>query len=228
MYEYVEDKELISDMRELGRELLHGMCRELKDEYGISATIHLVGSGKRKLILRNGKGNIDLDYNLEIVKCEDFSDCRYIKESAQRALNKVLREERLSDCRDSTSALTTNLIHFNNRPDIEFSYDVCIIITNEDQNGEERYYRLIHKKTGFSWNDIYCWEEGPRTHRVKEKAEYIRKNGGWDELREKYRALKNKYLTRNDHDHDHPSFICYVETVNNVYNAMQQRMKHRK
>ena len=226
MYEYVEDKELISDMRELGRELLHGMCRELKDEYGISATIHLVGSGKRKLILRNGKGNIDLDYNLKIVKCDDFYDCEYIKESVQKALNKVLRKEGLNNCKDSTSVLTTNLIHFDDRPDIRFSYDVCIIMTDEDERGYERYYRLIHDKLTLDYNNRYYWNEGPRSHRIKEKEDFIHKNGGWNEVREKYKELKNKYLTRNDHDH--PSFICYVETVNNVYNAMQQRRKHRK
>ena len=32
-----------------------------------------------------------------------------------------------------------------------------------------------------------------------------------------YLNIKNRYLRQNDHDH--PSFICYIEAVNNVYNA---------
>ena len=35
--------------------------------------------------------------------------------------------------------------------------------------------------------------------------------------REQYKRIKNKYLTSNDYNHS--SFICYIEAVNNVYNA---------
>ena len=38
----------------------------------------------------------------------------------------------------------------------------------------------------------------------------------WDEVRDTYLEKKNFYLCRNDHNH--PSFIVYVETVNQVYN----------
>ena len=36
-------------------------------------------------------------------------------------------------------------------------------------------------------------------------------------VREQYLALKNMYLSKNDINH--PSFICYIEAVNNVYNS---------
>ena len=36
-------------------------------------------------------------------------------------------------------------------------------------------------------------------------------------MREEYIKLKNRYLSDNDH---HPSFICYSEAVNNVYNQL--------
>ena len=34
---------------------------------------------------------------------------------------------------------------------------------------------------------------------------------------QQYEKIKNMYLVRNDYNH--PSFICYIEAVNNVYNS---------
>ena len=47
--------------------------------------------------------------------------------------------------------------------------------------------------------------------------EYIKEKGKWQLVRSQYLDIKNRYLRQNDHDH--PSFICYIEAVNNVYNA---------
>ena len=37
----------------------------------------------------------------------------------------------------------------------------------------------------------------------------------WEEVRQCYLDKKNLYLKRNDNNH--PSFICYIEAVNEVY-----------
>ena len=47
------------------------LCHYLKEDYDIGANFYLVGSGARNLILQNENSPIDLDYNLEIVRCED-------------------------------------------------------------------------------------------------------------------------------------------------------------
>ncbi|MFR8844298.1 MAG: hypothetical protein ACLVGL_04135 [Waltera sp.] len=66
---------------------------------------------KRVYIFKDGVQNaslsIDLDYNLEIVRCEDFEDRRNLKECARKSFNKALNERDLGDCEDSTSSLTT-------------------------------------------------------------------------------------------------------------------------
>lgn len=51
----------------------------------------------------------------------------------------------------------------------------------------------------------------------RKKAKYIKKRGKWELVRTQYLKIKNRYLRQNDHDH--PFFICYIEAVNNVYNA---------
>jgi hypothetical protein len=76
---------------------------------------------------------------------------------------------------------------------------------------------MIHKKTGFTYYGQYYWNEAPHSERIQEKATHIKEKGKWQLVRSQYLDIKNRYLRQNDHDH--PSFICYIEAVNNVYNA---------
>ena len=113
MYKYVEDKQFLSRMRSLCGEIMQDLCHTLKEEYDIGASFYLVGSGARNLILQNANQPIDLDYNLEITRIDDWEDCKEIKECVRKAFNIVLREYGWSDCQDSTSSLTTEKRHFN-------------------------------------------------------------------------------------------------------------------
>ena len=167
MFDYVKDKEFLSRMRNLCGEIMQDFCHYLKEDYDIGAVFYLVGSGARNLIVQNASLPIDLDYNLEIVKCEDFEDCRTIKESARKSFNKVLQEYNLGDCEDSTSSLTTGKIHFVKGNPTEFSMDVCIVC----RDTEERFHRLIHQKTGFTYWDRYYWNEAPHSAGIPRKEE---------------------------------------------------------
>jgi hypothetical protein len=218
MFEYVEDKQFVSRMRSLCGEVMQVFCHILKEEYNIGAQFYLAGSGakKKNLIMQNGSEAIDLDYNLQIVRCENFDNCRNIKESVRKAFNKALHKFRWGDCEDSTSSLTTKKRHFTQGNDTEFSMDVCIVRTGADGNLK----RLIHDKTG--WTTCYgeyYWKRAPNSKNIKKKVEYIKKNGKWELVRIQYKDIKNEYLRRNDHDH--PSFVCYIEAVNNVYNSIK-------
>lgn len=230
MYNYVEDKQLISRMRPLCGNVMQDLCHTLKEEFGIGATFTLVGSGARNLILQNANEPIDLDYNLKIVRSDDW-DCKYIKECVRKAFNIVLRKHGWRDCEDSKSSLTTKKYYIPGSKTL-FSIDVCIVCEDEDGN----LYRLIHKKTGYTnLNSIsyaasiypglvtrrpvnaYYWNKAPNSRDIKLKVDYIKSNAKWELVREQYKSIKNRYLTQNDHNH--PSFICYIEAVNNVYNS---------
>ena len=213
MFDYVKDKEFLSRMRNLCGEIMQDFCHCLKEDYDIGAGFFLVGSGARNLIVQNASLPIDLDYNLEIVRCEDFEDCRFLKECARKSFNKVLKEHGWGDCDDSTSSLTTKKVHFVEGNPTEFSMDVCIVC----RDTKEHFYRLKLKKTGFTYLDEYYWNEAPHSAGIQKKVKYIKKRGKWKLVRAQYLDIKNRYLQRNDHDH--PSFICYIEAVNNVYNA---------
>ena len=192
---------------------------ELLRTKGISAQFSLVGSGARNMITRNGDGPYDLDYNLLIMKAEEryWNDLRLLKETVRNALNRAERREFFSDAQDSTSCLTA-LLHFKDTPNVEFSFDVAI--TTKNKNGN--YMRLIHNKNVYALGlDQYTWNEVPNSHQVKDRADKLKRAGLWQKVRDRYLEKKNMYLFRQDHNH--PSFVVYVEAVNEVYNRYFNR-----
>ena len=216
MYHYVTDREFISKMRQFGGELLQNLSHALKKDYDLRTVFFLVGSGKRKLIMQNGGEAVDLDYNLKIVRCEDFNDCRKIKTSVINAFNQVLRDCRLPACDDSTSVLSTKEIRFTGANQTPFKIDIAIIAENRDGT----YRRLIHRKTGFTICDEYYWVQAPDSQNINRKADRIKKSGQWEKVCEQYERIKNRYLVQNDHSH--PSFICCIEAINNVDHSQER------
>lgn len=91
--------------------------------------------------------------------------------------------------------------------------DVAIV-----REGADGYiYRLIHEKRCMIDRGRYYWNKAPQSKNINDKVHYIKRNGKWELVREQYKNIKNRYLTQNDYNH--PSFICYIEAVNNVYNS---------
>lgn len=210
-YEFVYESEAKRYRSDCSR-TLKKTCELLRAK-GISAQFTLVGSGARNMITRNGDGPYDLDYNLLVVKADDeYRDPRLLKDTIRNALNKAVGGKFFSDAQDSTSCLTA-LLHFKDTPNVEFSFDVAIIKKNPNGN----YMRLVHNKP---WNQ-YTWNEVPRSHQVKDRADELKDAGLWEEVRIRYLRLKNMYLSRQNQNH--PSFVVYVEAVNEVYNERFNR-----
>lgn len=214
MYHYLDDKEYLHEIRALSGQIMQRLCHYLKEDYDIGANFYLVGSGAKNLILQNGSNPVDLDYNLEIVRCEDFEDCRHLRECTRKTFNKCLQEYGLRDCDDSTTPLTSKVIYLKGANNTGFSIDVCITVRDTEDN----YYRLIHEKTGWVSNDKYYWNMAPQSKKLKKKVDFIKECGKWELVRKQYLNIKNKYLSQNE-SKSHPSFVCYIEAVNNVYNS---------
>ena len=191
---------------------------ELLKEKGISAQFSLVGSGARNMITRNGDGPYDLDYNLLVMKADnEYRDPRLLKDTIRNVLNKAVGGKFFSDAQDSTSCLTA-ILYFENSPDVEFKFDIAI--TTKNKNGN--YMRLIHNKNVYALGrDQYTWNEVPHSHQVKDRADELKEAGLWQKVRDRYLEKKNMYLSRQDRNH--PSFVVYVEAVNEVYNRYFNR-----
>lgn len=215
MYEFVNHAE-VEQYQKFCSEKLQSLCATLKKD-GITAQPILIGSGARNLVTRNGAGAFDLDYNLEIIRmpAEYDQDPFALKNRVMTLLNKQLERTYFSDAKDSTSVITA-VLHFTDTPQVQFSFDIGIIKKNKQGD----YCRLIHLKDGRS-HGTFTWCEIPTSAQVGEKASAIKKAGKWGVVRQKYLELKNQYLKANDRTH--PSFVVYVEAVNQIFATLSKK-----
>ena len=213
MYHWIEDKTFLGRMRAHCSDIVNRLGQAINSDGKMRVKQYLVGSGAKNLIVQNGKEPVDLDYNLEIIDSGAFgiNDCREIKIYVQGKFDEVLKKAGWGNSQDSTSALTTEKRHFVQGTQTEFSIDVCIVATDR----ESKWYRLIHEKTGRVITDCYYWNEAPQSKGLCDRVMWIKKNQYWNEVRDTYLEKKKMYLSRNDFNH--PSFIVYIETVNEIY-----------
>lgn len=213
MYHYIQDKEFLKRLKDTCGGIVNQLVQSINNDSVMKVEACLVGSGAKNLITQNENEPIDLDYNLCIVSTESINilDCRGVKEYVRKQFNKVLCTNDWNDCEDSTSALTTKRRVFKRGNQTEFSIDIAITCKNHNN-----WQRLIHQKTGIVILDRYYWNEVQDSGRLEEKARALKSENLWGEVRTAYLEKKNFYLRTNDHNH--PSFIVYVETVNQIYN----------
>lgn len=216
MYYYFEDKKNLKQIQNICSSLVKELEFKLREK-GLNSQVFLIGSGGRNMVTQNEDGPIDFDYNLNIISCADINNCKSIKELVRKTFNLVMKENNLKDVDDSTSSLTTKLMHLKSNSDIEFSIDLAIVAKDEDNN----WNRLIHEKNGNSYSDRYYWNLAPNSKDYKTKATKIKNVSCWEMVRTEYLNIKNRYLKKNDNYH--PSFICFIEAVNNVYNDLRQK-----
>lgn len=217
MYKYVKDKEFLKRAQAYCSSLVKELENELRGSEGINSQFFLVGSGGRNMVTQNENGDIDFDYNLNMISCQDW-DAKSIKETVRKSFNKIMRKNGLDNVQDSTSSLTTARFYLKDMPNIGFSIDVAIV--KKSTNG--LWERLIHQKTGYTFNDSWIWNIAPNSTQIKEKASIIKKSHLWGEVRETYLRKKNMYLRRNDNNHS--SFNCYIESVNEVYDKCEHHL----
>ena len=214
MYYYVTDKEYLKQTYSICADIVNQLVQELK-HYEIDAYMATVGSKKRGLITQNEKESIDYDFNLFIENADAFR-ADELKRRVMDAFNEVLNRNDWGDCQDSTSALTTEQRVLKKGNKTPFSIDVAIV--KEDAWGT--LHRLKHNKTGIVALDQWYWNMAPNSQKLWDMEDYL-KPAYWQLVRDAYLDKKNMYLTRNDHDH--PSFVCYIEAVNEVYAQVRRQ-----
>ena len=93
-------------------------------------------------------------------------------------------------------------------------YDTKRAITTENV---ENYTKAEYKKMGIKIiseaDDLFWNVKLPKGWEIKATDHSM-----WNEVRDTYEELKNLYLRRGDRDH--PSFVVYVEAVNQVYQTI--------
>lgn len=176
---------------------------------GWDADFNLVGSGAKGLVTRIEGQGFDLDYNLVINDSFDNINRQEFKDDVMKFLNGIKDaeiQEPFKDCEDSKSVITSKLVVDGK---LEFHFDVAILAKNSICN----FCRLIHDKT--LGDERYLWNEVPNSREVHDKFDTLKRDGHFQDIRDTYLVKKNMYLTRNDSEH--PSFVVFVETVNEVF-----------
>ena len=158
MYHYINDKEFLKRMKSLCADIVNQLVQSINNDSVMTVEAHLIGSGAKNLITQNAKEPIDLDYNLCVLEVYgiSFNDGRAIKEHIRKHFNAVLERNGWGDCRDSTSALSTEYRYFMKGNKTEFKIDLGIIRENTDG-----WERLIHRKTGLVNRDEWYWNFSP-------------------------------------------------------------------
>ena len=209
MFEYVPEDE-VKEAHIYCADKMNRLVQYLRNECeDWEARFSLVGSGSRGLVTRNAREAFDLDYNLEILRPQTRRLKRStLKKEVMDFLDKIIVEEgEFKNCQDSTSTITARLIVDGK---LEFSFDVAILAKNKD--GE--FCKLIHDKD--PKKERYWWNQVPDNEELFERFDFLKANGYFEEIKEVYLSLKNKYLILNDHNH--PSFAVFKETINQIYN----------
>ncbi len=91
MYKYLTDVQFIKKLTHEGTKLTQALGHQLKIDYDIGTYIMLVGSAKRKMITQNEKGDVDMDYNLVVIK-SPINNGKDLKEAVRKSFNKVLKK----------------------------------------------------------------------------------------------------------------------------------------
>lgn len=127
--------------------MLKKFLRKLKNEFGFSSNLLLVGSAKRRLVIkRPGDEPYDFDYQIRI--SPNFSgklDPRKINEFVFDYFQKLLSDKGYK-IEDSTSAITIKKFQGSQH----HSYDVAILSKNQD----EKWQILKYDKSqnNYTWN----------------------------------------------------------------------------
>ena len=215
MYVYVEDKEFINIAYSNCSDLVNQLVQRLKKE-NIRTSMRIAGSKSRNMVMRNGKGGIDFDFNLIIEDTFSWKG-KYLKNKIMKALDEILDKEELYHCSDSTSVVSTQemIVEDDNVKDIPYKMDICIVRERNLKDGKS-IERLIHHKKKKDQEESYSWETAYKNDvKFYSKVDKLKKTH-WHEVRKVYKDKRNMYLSRQDDEH--PAFICYIETINEVYN----------
>lgn len=210
MYKQVAEKQ-VNHYKSLCQNALDKLREELKKECGIRIRIILVGSGARNMVTRNGNGPFDLDYNLVLssIPKKYTGSPEKLKTLIREILNNLVPAN-FSNGKDSTSAITY-LLHSPDMKRVEFKMDVALVLA-----GKNCYNKLVHdKKTG-----RYIWNKIRKSADLEPKLNAIKAAGCLDDVTDIYYQKKNRYLSCRDNDH--PSFVVYIEAVNEVYQKLKK------
>ncbi len=168
-----------------------------------------VGSFARNMVTydRNSKVGFDLDFDIELMKEADGYTPKEIKDLFRRTFDAFNYFRGYKHAEDSTRVITVKKVNafFGT---VECSCDFAITRTITDRKGKKRKQYIHFNKT----KQEYTWQlQSDGQYLLPEKEKWIKRLGGWNELRDCYLEKKN-----NNDDTDLHSRSLYAQAVHEV------------
>lgn len=213
MYKQANSK-LVSELNKWCTDVLHDVQRDIKSYFTFD--IRLIGSGEKRLVLQNGNGTFDLDYNLIIKKDKQqlIQQPDQIKDKFFKAFQKAFgngieafNSSSYTKINNSKSVITVKNIEYGN---LAFSFDVAIL--RQHPNGYLE--KIIFDKK----NNRYIWNQVKDSKDLNDKVLLVKQRLGWNAVRERYLDLKNDSLSNND---ETKSFSIFIQVINEFYQKLK-------
>ncbi len=199
-FEYVSKKEAALYKAEL-IELINKVQDYVRSEFTFQYTF--IGSSSRNMITYDPMTNIGFDIDVNITVNDDDEDYSpgQIRQILHDAFSHFMREYGYTKCEQSTRVISMKAVDHSR---ITHSCDFAVV--HEGRDGQ-RYIRFNKKRSYFSWE----FQEQPYKE-LEARADYLRENGHWNEVREVYLGKKNL-----NSDPDKRSRSLYAETINECF-----------
>ena len=201
-FEYVTKRQAAPYKAEL-IEIIHSVQDEVRDDFTFQFTF--IGSSHRNMITVDPITNIGFDFDVNIEVNDDDEDYspKQIRTILRNAFTRVSRQYGYDKCEDSTRVITIKAIDYW-RSRVLHSCDFAIVYEGK---GGQQYIRFNKE------NGNYTWEYQKQPYKELEKrADFLKKNGHWNEVLNVYLDKKN-----NNDDPNKHSRSLYAETINECY-----------
>ena len=204
-YDYALPEELKPAKAEL-ENLIHLVQDEVRDEFTFRYEYIGSSSKKRNLVTYDKQSNIGFDFDVNLYVNDE--DEHYSPEEIRRILFDAFRKHAwkfgYNRYENSTSVITVKFVD-KRHSRVKHSCDFAVVY--DGKNGQQ-YIRFNKEKDTFTWEYRSKGFEG-----LEEKADWLKSNKLWNEVREMYLYLKNTNTNPDRH-----SRSIYAETINDLYN----------
>lgn len=204
-FQYVSKRDAAKVKNEL-LEIINEVQNLVRDYFTFQ--FYFIGSSSRNMITYDPESNIgfDFDVNLEVNdKNENYTPSE-IKQRLIYAFNQAIRRYGYCYCEDSTRVITIKKVDYF-RSKIIYSCDFAIVYSYTDKSGTQQQQYIRFNKQSNS----YTWEMQPHGYYTEKKADWLRANKHWQEVR-------NRYINKKNSNKVKKSRSLYAETINEVYN----------
>ena len=205
-FEYVTKKEYLPVKKEL-IELINLVQDEVRNYF--TFRFDFIGSASRNMITRDNDSNVGYDFDVNIEVNDDNYSAKELKNIIMQGFNKHAKKFSYDYCEDSKRVITIKVKDKRNSK-ILHSCDFAIVNNYVDSEGYDHQQYVYFNKN----QNTYEWQEQPQGfYMLDEKIEWIKDNGYWQEVRERY--LDNKNANNNPNK---KSRSIFAETVAQVFN----------